>query len=134
MGYDKGFSTLRRHIQRVKSSGFALQAVTRNKKPFALNPLQMDELQKWLLDKSSKNEPFSCKDLQKHIKLLWDIDVTSRTCGNYLKRLDFTKKTCQTRTPGFKKLNLDLKDEYWEFILKLRASKCLNVNPATIRS
>lgn len=101
-GYDKGFSTLKRHIKRLEADGYALQPVKNVGRKLALNPSQFTDLETWIFDQNYKNEPIKRKSVQTFIKRTWDIQVSVRTCGNYLETLKMSKKTCQVKTPGLR--------------------------------
>jgi hypothetical protein len=65
---------------------------------------------------------------------MWGIPMSVSGCGIVLKSLGHSKKTCQTKTPGFTKLNSVLRDEYWAFILEMRRLNKFCIEPSMIHS
>jgi hypothetical protein len=88
------------------------------------------------LDFRSKyqNIPIGYSDVQKYIKGNFNIKVHTKTAGNILHRLGHTKKTCQSKTVGFNKTNSELKEEYTQFIRKMKNENRFVRSPADIRS
>ena len=134
MGYKRRIKTLDKHARRIEATGQALLGTENVRGMAALNELEMRFLKQWVLMKNADNEDFDLREVQRTIKRLFNKDVCISTCSNNLRRLGMSQKTCQSKTPGCKKLNAELVDEYWDFICKLKKEKLLNVHPSKIRS
>lgn len=134
MGYSKTLRTLNYHNKTLIATNHALKTVRRNNKIAALNANQMNQMDNWVKMKNSTNSPFQLADVKKEIYASFAIDITCRTAGNIMKRLGHTIKTCQVKTSGFQKINDQLKEEYWTFILKMRKENRFARAPKEIRS
>lgn len=134
MGYTKTQRCLNYHIQTLNATGHALKTVKRNSKESLLNEDQMKQINSWIKLKNSTNSPFQISDVKKEIYRSLNIVVSIRTAGNIVKRLGHTRKTCQEKTPGYQKTNDELKEEYWNFILKLKKENRFVREPSEICS
>ena len=133
MGYDKTVKTLDEQTRRFKATGYALSGTENVRKKAALVALEMETSKEWIAEKNAKNENFDLREFQRTMKRLFHKDLCISTCSNVLRRLGMSRKTCLTRTPGFKKLNPALVHEYRNFILKLKKMNVLG-HPSKIRS
>ncbi len=131
LGYDKSQKSLDRHIQRFEANGSALVEV---KKTGKLNAEQLEDLHAWILDQNRQNNPLKRDDVQRYIYETWAIQVTPQCVSKYLRVLRLTLRTCQTKTSGHKKLNSVLRDEYWNFITKLKKDNTMSIPAAQIHS
>jgi len=60
--------------------------------------------------------------------------VYEKTAWNVLRRLGHNQKTCITKTPGFTKLNDQLKQEDMKFITKMKKENRFYLHPSVIHS
>lgn len=134
MGFNGTQRTLDRHVVAVRSTGHAVSPVKKDCSHRSLNDDQMSQVDAWVLGQNTKNSPIGYSDVQKFINEEFNIKICKRTAGNILLRLGHTKKTCQTKTSGFSKTNAELKEEFMEFITKMKKEKRFVRHPADIRS
>ena len=57
-----------------------------------------------------------------------------KTAWNVLRRLGHNQKTCTTKTAGFTKPNDQLKQEYMEFITKMKKENRFYLHPSVVHS
>lgn len=134
MGYTKTQLTLERNIKTLNATGHSLKLVKRNSNKTLLNDEQMEQIHSWILSRNLANAPIQLLYVKKEIYDSLHITVSIRTAGNIVKRLGHTRKTCQTKTPGFLKTTSELKEEYWNFILKMKKENRFCRPPSEIRS
>ncbi len=95
---------------------------------------QLSTVNTWVLGQNKKNSPIAYSDVQKFIDDTYGILVCETTAGKLLWRLGHTRKKCMTKTAGFTKPNDQLKQEYMEFITKMKKENRFVGPPSTIRS
>jgi hypothetical protein len=57
-----------------------------------------------------------------------------KDCRDHFASLEHTRKTCQSKTGGFKKTNAELQAEFMEFITKMKKENRFVLHPSEIRS
>jgi len=131
-GYKQTQRTMDRHIVSVMSTGHALSPVEKDGRHASLNDEQMLEVNTWVLGQNSKNSLIGYADVQKFINDKFNIKVCTRTAGKILHGLGHTQKTCMSKTAGFTKTNDQLKQEYMEFITKMKIENRFYRHPSEI--
>ena len=133
-GYDKQISTLHKHVARIKSTGYVFLPVKSAGAKSALNDDQKQNLVSFIESQNRKFQPVDLEDVQAYIFDSFEVEVCKATCCNYLRELNMSRKTCQSKSGGFRLINSELQAMYWGFILEMRESYKLCVRPFLIRS
>lgn len=102
MGFNKIKRTLNNYISKLNTTDNALKVVRSDSSHSLFNKNQMKDLNLWILHVHQNNIPISRRSIQSKINESFNIQTTERTCGNILKRLDKSKKVCQTKKSGYK--------------------------------
>jgi hypothetical protein len=134
MGFLGSRRTMERHASSVLSTGHALSTVKKDGVLPLLNDDQMSEVDAWVLGQNKKNSPIGYAEVKKFIEDTFNIKVCRMTAGNILHRLGHTQKTCKSKTAGFTKTNDQLKQEYMEFITKMKIENRFYRHPSEIHS
>jgi transposase len=122
-GYGKTRMTLHNQIKRLKATDDGEHVCKSVGRKQILNEEEMDKVHMWILDKNENHIPIERKDVKKYIHNTFGLEVTDRTAGNIVHRLELSRKTCQMKTAGFKYSNAELREMYWNFILEMKAKR-----------
>ncbi len=123
-----------RNVSSILSTGHALSLVKKDCSHASLNLEPRSKVNTWVLGQNQKNTPIGHSDVQKFIKDNFSILVYEKSAWNVLRRLGHNQKTCITRTAGFTRPNDQLKQEYMEFITKMKKENRFYLHPSVVHS